>query len=82
MPGGPRGYYGGGGGGGLSYFGGLGAQVDLGHRSGDGLVTIDLLQAPVGGVPDPTSWAMMLSGFGVVGWLRRRQLVRGPASAN
>ena len=32
-------------------------------------------------VPEPSSWGMLLIGFGVVGWLRRRQVRLAVASA-
>jgi len=33
-------------------------------------------------VPEPSSWAMMLSGFGLIGWsMRRSQKRKGPSSA-
>jgi hypothetical protein len=37
----------------------------------------------IGAVPEPSTWAMMLSGFGLIGWsMRRRAQVRkGPSSA-
>lgn len=34
------------------------------------------LAAPAAGVPEPASWAMMLAGFGLVGWAMRRGYVK------
>ncbi|WP_226896013.1 PEPxxWA-CTERM sorting domain-containing protein [Polymorphobacter sp. PAMC 29334] len=34
---------------------------------------------PVGGVPEPASWAMMLVGFGSIGTVLRRRTMTGPA---
>lgn len=46
-----------------------------GVQSGNGLVTIDLLPAAVGSVPEPATWSMMILGFGAIGVaMRRRKL--------
>lgn len=36
---------------------------------------ISLTVEPVPGVPEPTSWAMMLLGFGAIGWQLRRNKI-------
>jgi PEP-CTERM motif len=72
----------GGGGGGSGYGGGGGGSylaslftdpvLTAGVNSGDGSISVDLLKA----VPEPSTWAMMLAGFGGLGWLaqaRRRK---------
>jgi len=33
-------------------------------------------------VPEPSSWAMMLSGFGLIGWSMRRRVQKGKASSS
>jgi PEP-CTERM motif-containing protein len=71
-PGGGGAAYGGGGGG--SYLSSLFTDQVLtaGVKSGDGSISIDLLKA----VPEASTWAMMLMGFGGLGWLaqaRRRK---------
>jgi PEP-CTERM motif len=65
----------GGGGGGGSYLASLFKDQVLkaGVNSGDGSISIALLEAAV---PEPSTWAMMLAGFGGLGWLaqaRRRK---------
>jgi hypothetical protein len=71
--GGFRGGYGGGGGG--SYLASLVTDRVLteGVNSGDGLVSIT---SPAAVVPEPSTWAMALTGFAGLGWLagmRRRK---------
>jgi hypothetical protein len=44
-------------------------------NSGDGSISINMI-SPVTAVPEPSTWAMMLAGFGGLGWLahaRRRK---------
>jgi PEP-CTERM motif len=57
-----------GGAGGAGGQGGLGGGA-LGIRAGDGEVTFTL-------VPEPSTWAMMLTGFGFIGYLLRRRFLR------
>jgi len=38
-------------------------------------ITLALVQTPTGGVPEPASWAMMLLGFGAIGFAARRRRV-------
>jgi hypothetical protein len=70
--GGGGGQYSGGGGG--SYLASLFTDPVLtsGANRGDGSISIDLLKV----VPEPSTWAMLLAGFGGLGWLahaRRRK---------
>jgi hypothetical protein len=75
--GGGGGYrYGGGGGGGGSYLASLLTDqvLSAGVNSGDGSISIDLLPAVV---PEPSTWAMALTGFAGLGFLahmRRRKV--------
>jgi hypothetical protein len=44
-------------------------------NSGNGSISINMI-SPVTAVPEPSTWAMMLAGFGGLGWLahaRRRK---------
>ena len=87
--GGPGGFGGGGGGGGfsgggggsfLSPLSGLADRVLLaGVNSGNGYVTIDLI-APPPAVPEPSTWTMMVVGFGSLAfalWRRRANVDAG-----
>ena len=38
-----------------------------------GSSTLTIAAAPVGGVPEPTSWALMIAGFALVGGVMRRR---------
>ena len=38
-----------------------------------GSSTLTISQAATGAVPDPATWAMMLIGFGAIGWASRRR---------
>lgn len=67
--GGGGGSYGGGGGGGGSVIAGANQQV-LAYRTGDGEIDI------ISSAPEPGSWAMLLTGFGFVGYVMRRRLLR------
>jgi PEP-CTERM motif len=60
--------YGGGGGGGSYSFGGTG-RTALAYKAGDGEIEIS-------SVPEPSSWAMMLGGFGFTGYVLRRRVTR------
>jgi hypothetical protein len=72
--------------------GGLGAQGFTGPL-GPGTYSVWIQEANLGSasyafdflvasVPEPSSWAMMLGGFGLIGWsIRRRQKRSGPTSA-
>lgn len=53
-----------------------------GSRPDLGPITLGLLNlaAPAGAVPEPASWAMMMSGFGVIGATMRRRK-RAPRAA-
>jgi hypothetical protein len=42
-----------------------------GEHIGDGSVTIDLIPPSSPSVPEPSTWAMALAGFGGLGWLAR-----------
>ena len=42
--------------------------------------TVSVAASPIGGVPEPSTWALMLTGFGAVGWLASRRH-RVPANA-
>lgn len=47
--------------------------------AGSGAPPVEI-DRPVGGVPEPASWALMLTGFGGLGWtLRRRRTLGLPA---
>ena len=52
---------------------------DEGYGLDNVVLTYDGVRAPPGGVPEPTSWALMIAGFGLAGTAlrRRRQLVAG-----
>lgn len=55
-------------------------QVMTGAGTGGGRLTIS--QAPASAVPEPATWAMLLAGFGMVGYgMRRRRVTFGPALA-
>jgi hypothetical protein len=67
--GGGGGKYGGGGGGGGSYaFVGVNEHA-LTYKAGDGEIEIVA-------VPEPASWALLLGGFGFVGYVLRRRVMR------
>jgi len=69
--GGGSGYTTGGGGGG-SFAAGFGNVVSAsGVNPGNGYVEIFSL-----GVPEPSTWAMMLGGFGLIGYVLRRRILR------
>jgi hypothetical protein len=83
--GGGGGFFGGGGGGGFSgggggnkYGGGGGGSYDVGgigqtalaYKAGNGEIEIS------SSVPEPSTWAMMLGGFGFTGYVMRRRVTR------
>lgn len=53
----------------LSFTPGGALKVDFSNTTGgsSGLATITFGAAPVGGVPEPATWAMMIGGFGLAG---------------
>jgi hypothetical protein len=51
-----------------SDFGRFGLSID-----GPGLVTASLAEEVAGAVPEPSSWALMIAGFGLVGSVARRR---------
>lgn len=65
----------GGGGGGTSYIAESFADPisQSGVRWGGGVITIDMITAESGAVPEPSTWAMMSLGFGGMGAFLRRQ---------
>lgn len=42
------------------------------YFASDDPVRLDYSIERIGAVPEPESWAMMIIGFGIVGWMRRR----------
>ena len=88
--GGGGGGFSGGRGAGPSYTGGLGGGsflaagatsglLEEGVNSGFGSASIDLVGGGGGGppaVPEPSSWAMLMGGFGIIGTLLRRRRLR------
>lgn len=58
---------GGGGGGSYSF---VGPSTSLAFKTGDGEVTINAA------VPEPTTWSLMISGFGFLGYCLRRRFAR------
>ena len=46
-------------------------EFQIAPRSG--VVVLASIAAPVGGVPEPASWALMIAGFGLVGGAMRRK---------
>jgi hypothetical protein len=85
--GGGGGDFGGGGGGGGSFLSPLSGLADrvllAGVNSGNGYVTIDLI-APPPTVPEPSTWTMMVVGFGSLAfalWRRRANVDAGRASS-
>ena len=83
--GGGFGGVGGGGGSFLSPLSGLADRVLLaGVNSGNGYVTIDLIAAPPPTVPEPSTWTMMVVGFGSLAfalWRRRANVDADRASS-
>lgn len=63
-----------------------GSTVDFSHTAALGLVLPQgvtygsasgvFLQGPVGGVPEPATWAMLITGFGLIGATMRRRTSR------
>jgi hypothetical protein len=75
--GGGGGYYtGGGGGGSFLDAGATDTVLTAGVNSGNGSASIDLFSATGGGVPEPSSWAMLMAGFGGIGAMLRRRRLR------
>lgn len=76
--GGGGGNYGSGGGGGGSFLAASATnqllQGGVGY-GGDGSASIDYF-GPAGGVPEPSTWAMLINGFGLIGALLRRRRPR------
>ncbi|WP_353199010.1 PEPxxWA-CTERM sorting domain-containing protein [Sandarakinorhabdus sp.] len=68
-------YTGGGGGGSFLAASATNTVLTAGINSGDGSASIDLFSA-AGGVPEPSSWAMLITGFGGVGAMLRRRRLR------
>lgn len=68
--------YGGGGGG---SFNASATLRTTGYHLGVGRVTIDLLSA--GGVPEPSTWSLMLTGLGFLGYVLRRRVMRRASGA-
>lgn len=54
-------------------------QVMTGAGTGGGRLTIS--EAPVSAVPEPATWAMMILGFGMVGYSMRRRVSFTPTLA-
>jgi hypothetical protein len=74
--GGASGYYSGGGGGGSFLAAGATNSSMYGdYNSGNGSAYVDLYTPP-GGVPEPSSWAMLMAGFGGIGAMLRRRRLR------
>ena len=71
--GGAGGFPGGGGGGGSFALGFTDVIYSAGANAGNGFVEITPLDTPV---PEPSTWAMMLSGFGFLGYVLRRRVLR------
>ena len=51
------------------------AVLQAGVNNGNGYASIDFFSAP-GGVPEPSSWAMLITGFGGMGAMLRRRRLR------
>lgn len=64
----------GGGGGGSYVFGGVGSPQNLGYEGGNGYVDISA-------VPEPSAWAYLLGGFGFLGFVLRRRVIRARVRA-
>ena len=47
--------------------------IDASYDSGLAFAGVTINNAPVGGVPEPTSWALMIGGFGMAGGALRRR---------
>lgn len=82
--GGSGGYISGGGGGGSFLADGTPTNADFvdlgGVRNGNGLISIDFVSS-TGAVPKSSTWAMMLLGFGGLGFLGFRKSRKGDAAA-
>lgn len=65
---------GGGGGGSFLVAGATDRVLESGVNNGNGYASITL--APTGAVPEPSSWAMLISGFGAIGAMLRRRRLR------
>ena len=57
-----------------SYYCGFDQDI-FGNSYGNGLATIDLFSA-TGAVPEPSTWAMLITGFGGIGAMLRRRRLR------
>lgn len=68
-------YAGGGGGGSFLAASATDAVLTAGANTGDGSASIDLFSV-TGGVPEPSSWAMLITGFGGIGAMLRRRRLR------
>lgn len=51
-----------------------GGEVHLGNFAGN--ISFGSPESPVGGVPEPATWAMLIAGFGLVGLVSRRRNAR------
>ncbi len=65
--------YGGGGGGSFLTDAATHELLQAGVNTGDGFASIELFQ---GAVPEPSSWAMLITGFGGIGAMLRRRRLR------
>ncbi len=59
----------------LARFPGVGASFQFGDDSGSIQFEVANLRATIAAVPEPNTWAMMILGFGVVGYAMRRRTV-------
>lgn len=66
-------FSGGGGGGSFLADAATGARLQSGVNRGDGFASIELF---TGGVPEPSSWLMLILGFGGIGAMLRRRRLR------
>lgn len=51
-------------------------DVDTGLAIGSDIARFEFDRGAFGAVPEPSSWAMMIAGFGLIGTMRRRATVR------
>jgi hypothetical protein len=53
--------------------------ISFSNPTGGAFIEDSVTVGPTGGVPEPTAWALMIAGFGLVGWeLRHRRSDRSP----
>ena len=68
---------GGGGGGSFTWADATDITAVLNRQSdGNGFASVDRVASPVGGVPEPSSWALLTGGFGMIGAAMRRRKTR------